>query len=245
MMGRPGSFEKIVQDGVDALSALRKLESERKLSVEGFLRASVEIAGATQDRIEACAKRLDDGTSAPAARRFCRTIATQYRTPHFSEPYPHPSKALRIWGDEESGIQLNEMRVTVAEALAVGALWATQRWPEAFGSCDSAAAHARAIKSAKETLDELYDKLRATCGIQDLILEHVSLSPSEREAGHAIVSFRAFPEVRFSPDWPQRLVEAAAAQRQAGMVSEEPEPVPSPRKKVKRVQAGSGAGALA
>lgn len=200
-------LDDLLRQAVSLSHSLDELERQTKLSTKAFVREAVANAGIDRHRVRTLRKQIDGAEGCYHAVAFVRRLASEFKSAQFPRPPRDAAKMLRVFGHDAAGTELRELGLRVADAVAVAALISTELHPDHFGSIESWDEHQSKLREARQRLDWALEQMHDAVSGRDLRIDVESLTPTERDAGLARVSFKRHPFVLLSnPDWPRALV---------------------------------------
>lgn len=205
-------LDELVERAADLLVELSELDSDRKLSYQGFLKMALTIAECDEKRIAVVKKLVYEKPGTEAIQVFVRRVSKLFSQAVYTQPFLDPGRPARIYGSEELAGQLGQHQITVGEVQALCVMVAFQRFGEmAFGPVENQEHHERRSAMIRETLHGLYEKMKDAVSGLDLDTTTGGLFQDEIARGLSRTTFKRLPSL--SPnhgDWPRELVAAVA-----------------------------------
>ena len=212
MKNKTTHFRSLIAKGCTLLQELRGLESQRKLSCEGFLSEALRNADCDQDRLDEIEHILENAKARDEAEAFIGRLTKAFGQQQYTRPFLKVEKCLRVFTREERNIQaqLNEMNIKVLEAIAVASQRAIKRAPKEFGTIEDMDAHILRLEELQTKLQATFTALEKAVTADDVEMSREGLYQSELERGLTRVTFKKkkFVNVLFVPGWPERIVVA-------------------------------------
>ena len=206
-------LDMTVTKAVDIYLELEGIDAARKLTADAFRRDALAIAGANMARIEEIESILAErGARAEAVASFVNRLSLFYREPGASRPFVDCAKALRVYGRDDTGPQIADMKATASEICALAAVRAVKRFPDSFGSVRDFDQHLARADELRQGLSTLYKTMRQQFSSADIRMDTRTLGQAEREKGASVLVFARWPHVVLAADrnWPAEIVEAQA-----------------------------------
>lgn len=245
---KPTTFDSIVTAAVEALIALRRAESMRKLSTEAFCARAEEISNASSERLAELAAIVEAGG------RTALTITTR-RLAGFIGSDNCPSlptnltKLQQIWrmhAADGVDLELTTVPCTWQEAMAVSVVLAVRRFPDRFGQVEDFHQHRAELARLRDCLNDYDHKMRNSYSAADLLvhkepLPELSISSVNFNDKAAVDNYyrekyaremasrspetgpwlRRFPSISLAaPDWPSKLLNLLLSADPGGAVDQ-------------------------
>lgn len=206
-------LDAVLNEATEALRRLNRLEKNRKLTFDGFMKAALEIADCEESRIDGIEHILDTRHGVDLVLAFARRLAREFSAPQYVRPFSDPSKAVRIYGDENLEGQLGQHGLRAGEIQALAVRVCKRLFgEEAFGVVKNFARHEAEVTKLRARLDVLYGRVKDAVGADDLENSDDDLTPAERGRGLTRFVFRRAPGVIFGiAGWPRLLVQDCEA----------------------------------
>lgn len=210
------ALDELAAKGAMLLAELAPLdhpEKAHKQSCNAFLRDALIYGETTLARVRSVRDLI--AKAGPNAGDVARTVdhlAKFHSEPNVPCASSQVDKILRINLAGNAASQMASLKITTGEAVALGVLTATERFPARFGDVDDWASFSQRWDELRRDLDVIYANMRGAFSPNDLVFDTAATTPGERDAGLSRVTFRRFPDLTMlgGSDWPAKFVERVA-----------------------------------
>lgn len=135
-------LDELVEKGTKLVLELEQIDGDRKLSYGAFLAESLKVGECDQKRIAVVKKIIFEKQGTEAIQIYLRKLSKVLAEPHYVQPFPDPSRPVRIFGNEELPAQMAQFQILAGELQALGVMITQERFGDgAFGRVEDLAKH--------------------------------------------------------------------------------------------------------
>jgi hypothetical protein len=204
----PTTFDKAMDQAIEAKQELGMMEGSYKLTGEAMLAEAMGLAGIDEERLDDLGFDIDESLNVDYVQAFIRRLIAFYKSPNATRVMTDTGKMVRAYGSEQVSGQIAELKSTVAEVQCIAIRECVKRFKDHFGPVEDFEKHQEHIADLRRRLSEAYVSMQELVSGDDLMMDWNGVTSDEKKAGLVRVKFKRHPGTVMRENWPVDLVDA-------------------------------------